>query len=162
MEEWKDINENYKVSSKGRIYSEKTKKILKPNKVGKGYLKVDLYYGGKRIVKLIHRLVAEAFIKNNNPSINTEINHKDNDKTNNNIENLEWCDRSYNNRYSDIQKNITELKKKPVKQYTLDGKLIKIWPSIRECERNTEFQQSAISRCCAGKQGQHKGFKWSF
>ena len=48
MEIWKNINENYKVSSEGKIYSEKTKRILKPNVVGSGYLKVDLYEKGKR------------------------------------------------------------------------------------------------------------------
>lgn len=160
MEIWKNINENYKVSSEGRIYSEKTKRILKPNVVGSGYLKVDLYEKGKREIHLVHRLVAEAFIPNT--SNLPEINHKNKIKTDNRIENLEWCDRKYNNEFSKIQTKLTEKKKKQVYQYSLDGELIAIWPSLRECEIKTGFKESGISNCCIGKRETHKGFKWSY
>lgn len=164
MEEWKEIEgfKNYFVSNEGRVFSEKSKKYLSPDKVGSGYLKVDLYLNGERNTKLIHRLVAEAFVPNNNPKINTEVNHKDENKTNNKVENLEWCDRKYNNEYSKIQEILTKQKKKPVYQYSLDNKLVTTWPSARECERNSEFKQSAISRCCKGLQTQHKGYKWLY
>lgn len=160
MEEWKNINENYKVSNEGRIYSEKTKKILKPNLVGSGYLKVDLYNNGKRKIGLIHQLVANAFI--DNPNGYKEINHKDKCKTNNKVENLEWCDIKYNNEFSDIQETLTEKKKKQVFQYDLDGKLVAVWASLRECERETKYSESAISRCCLGLQKQHKGYIWKY
>lgn len=160
MEEWKVINENYKISSEGRVYSEKTKKILKPNVVGSGYLKVDLYNKGKRKIGLIHQLVANAFI--DNPNGYKEINHKDKCKTNNKIDNLEWCDRKYNNEFSDIQETLTEKKKKQVFQYDLDGKLVAVWTSLRECERETNCSEAAISRCCLGLQKTHKGYIWSY
>lgn len=72
-------------------------KVLSPAKDKNGYLKVNLSCNGKNNIIRVHRLVAQAFIENfdNLP----EINHKDEDKTNNNVTNLEWCDRKYNNNY---------------------------------------------------------------
>ena len=157
---WKKINSDYLISSSGKIYSIKSKKCLKPNKVGNGYLKTDLYHQGKRSVALIHRLVAEAFIPNPNGLL--EVNHKDECKSNNSVENLEWCNRKYNNSYSKIQEKLTDKKEKQIYQYTLNGDLVAIWKSARDCERNSQFFQSAICRCCLGLQKQHKGYKWSF
>ena len=106
---WKDVvgfEGLYKVSNKGNVFSverlnSRGRKCggltLKPRYVGNGYLYVDLHNNGKRESKYIHRLVTEAFIPN--PESLPQINHIDEVKDNNNIENLEWCDSMYNNNY---------------------------------------------------------------
>ena len=85
------------VKSKGESYWLRKGKMLSPAKDKNGYLKVNLSCNGKNNIIRVHRLVAEAFI----PAIEglSEVNHKDEDKTNNRVENLEWCDRKYNNNY---------------------------------------------------------------
>ena len=108
-EEWRAIKgyENlYEVSNLGRVRSleryvkSKTgtrivkERILKPVNVGSGYLGVGLYKEGKVRIIYVHRLVAQAFIPN--PNNLPEVNHKDENKTNNRVENLEWCTREYN------------------------------------------------------------------
>ena len=99
---WKDIKGfegHYQVSNFGRVKSIKFRKerILKPANNGCGYLYVNLSKNGKYNIYLIHRLVALIFISN--PNNLPEINHRDEDKTNNKVENLEWCDRKYNMNY---------------------------------------------------------------
>lgn len=74
----------------------KTDRIVKPT-LDRGYYKIGLSVNGKRTLKYIHRMVAEAFIPN--PNNYKEINHKDNNPSNNNVNNLEWCDRKYNIEY---------------------------------------------------------------
>ena len=105
--------EQYLVSNTGRVISIKHKaKELKPQKDAVGYYHVRLYpedrrfgsYGKGRGKKpklyKVHRLVAETFISNADPKIYSEINHKDGDKSNNNVENLEWCTRQQNMAHS--------------------------------------------------------------
>lgn len=100
----------YFVSNKGRIKSTKWGKeiLLKQSETEKGYLQVSLNYGYFRKSKRVHRLVAEAFIPN--PNKYKEINHKDENKKNNNVENLEWCDRKYNMNYGTIKERIRKKK----------------------------------------------------
>lgn len=88
----------YLVSNDGRVYSTKTKKLLKPMKNEKGYLCVELRRNHTRKVMRIHRLVAGAFIPNSNNF--NEVNHKDGDKENNSVANLEWCTRSQNMKHA--------------------------------------------------------------
>ena len=99
IEIWRDVIgfENlYLVSNLGNVYSIHSKKQLKL-KDNKGYYNVTLFKNGKRYYKIVHRLVAEAFIPN--PNNFKEINHKDENKINNNVDNLEWCDAKYNLNY---------------------------------------------------------------
>lgn len=86
----------YTVNQFGEVWSHKTNKVLTPNKMTHGYLCVHLYQGGKstRRVRTIHQLVAEAFL--GNPHKYTEVNHKDFNKANNNVKNLEWVSRKEN------------------------------------------------------------------
>ena len=83
------IKTNYIVSTYGNVYNIKTGNLLKPFKLSKGYLGVNIFIDGKSHTKKVHRLVAEAFIPN--PYNKSQVNHIDGDKTNNNITNLEWC-----------------------------------------------------------------------
>lgn len=167
IEEWRPIQEYeglYEVSDWGRVKS--AKKILKPHQNKKGYFLVGLYKNAKMTMKRIHRLVAENFIPN--PQNLPQVNHKDEDKANNCVENLEWCSNEYNSNYGTrlyrIHKsNLNNPKlSKTVYQYTLDGKLVAIWVSASEAARQLGYSQSCITDCCNNKRKTHKGFKWSY
>ena len=166
---WKNIagfERLYQVSSFGRVKSFYGKKehILKAQKISHGYLNVILYKDGIKNNWLVHRLVANAFIPN--PDNLPMINHKDENKQNNLVSNLEWCDANYNANYGTRNKRMTDklingsLSKK-VGQYSKDGQLIKIWPSIREAKRNG-FNMGNIWSCCQGKIKTHGGFIWQY
>lgn len=106
----KDLENLYEVDTLGNIYSlpkvRKTpttefvtkERVLKPYKNSWGYLLVDLRKDNKRYLKCVHRLVAETFIPN--PENKAQVNHKDGNKLNNNIENLEWCTCSENQQHA--------------------------------------------------------------
>ena len=173
MEEWKDVEgyeELYQVSNEGNIRSlnynhTNTIKNLKLVVVNSGYVIVGLTKNGKTKRKYVHRLVGEAFIPN--PNNYKCINHKNEDKTLNTVENLEWCDHKYNDNYGTRNDRISAFAKNradqsmKVYQYTLDGELVAIYPSTRECGRQG-FQQSNVQRCCIGEHKQHKGYRWSY
>ena len=93
----------YQVSDLGRVRSRYSGewKVLRPGKNNKGYLQVDLCKDNKRKRFLVHRLVADAFIPNTDSS-KTQINHRDENKQNNQVNNLEYCTASYNVTYNDI------------------------------------------------------------
>lgn len=164
MEVWKDIEgyENYQVSNYGRVKSLKFSKerILKPEKNNGGYLYVFLSKNCIEKRYYIHRLVAQAFIVN--PDGLKEINHKNEVKTDNRVENLEWCDRKYNNTYGTCIKRRIEKLSKTVYQYSLNNKLIREWSSSHEVERQTKFAQSHINGCCNGRLKTAYGYKWSY
>lgn len=168
MEEiWRDIEGFeglYQVSSYGRIKSlnyNKTKqeRILKNFLNKKGYLQVNLHKDGKIKKFSVHRLVATAFLEN--PNNLPQVNHKDENKSNNCVSNLEWCDCQYNINYGTRTEKTVEKCSKQVYQYSLNGNLIKVWESSKECGRNG-FNQGAISSCCNEKIKTHKGFIWSY
>ena len=151
-EEWKDIKgyENlYQVSNLGRIKNLKTNKTLKALIKKDGYARVNLYKNDEMNSIRIHRIVAETFIEN--PYNYKVINHKDENKQNNSVENLEWCNIEYNLQYS---------KNKPVLQYDLKGNFIKEWNSIIEAKR--EVGDIKISECCKGKRKSAGGFVWRY
>lgn len=106
QEQWRDIDGYdgmYQVSDLGRVRSRYSGewKVLRPAKINKGYLIVGLCKDGKRKGLTVHRLVANAFIHNNDNS-KTQINHINEIKSDNRVSNLEWCTASYNLRYNDL------------------------------------------------------------
>ena len=107
----------YEVSDQGRVKSigYGKERILRPVRNNNGYLLVGLRKNREQKWYLVHRLVAQAFIPN--PDNLPQVNHKDENKTNNSVQNLEWCDRKYNCNYGTRNQRIS----KPVLQFTKDG-----------------------------------------
>ncbi len=163
FEEFKDI-ENYeglyKISNFGRVYSVKSGKFLKPQKHKDNYLLVNLYKNEKMKTYKIHRLVAQAFIPN--PLNLPQINHKDENKANNNVSNLEWCNSKYNINYGTRTEKVTEKLSKPVLQFTKDGELVAEYPSTQEAARQTGIVQNNISSCCLGSRKSAGNYVWKF
>lgn len=100
----------YKISDDGRLWSNKSNKFLKPSLDKDGYIKFGLSIAGKVKTCYAHRLVAQAFIPN--PHNLPQVNHKDENKINNNVNNLQWCDSNYNNNYGQHNTKISETKKR--------------------------------------------------
>lgn len=126
-----------------------------------GYKRVGLCKDGKVNYFQVHTLVGKAFIKNENNLL--YINHKDENKSNNHVENLEWCDIKYNCNYGTRNIRVANAHSKRVYQYSKDKtKLINTYKSLSEAERQTKIQHSHISECCNGKLEHIGGFYWSY
>ena len=159
-----EIYDNYKISNLGRLinlnYRRTGKaKLMKPFDNGHGYLQVHLSKNKITKTFLVHRLVSEIFIPN--PNNLTEINHIDEDKTNNRVDNLEWKSHKGNCNHGTRNKRMAKTKSKKVLQFTLDGVFVREWESTRECGRNG-FNYSSVCQCCNGKKPHYKGFKWCY
>ena len=167
-EQWKDIfgfEGLYQVSNFGRVKSFKgcrgvQERILKPRKVANGYLQIALCKDGKHNWRLIHRLVAEAFLPN--PNNLSDVNHKDENPQNSNLENLEWVDHKTNINYGTGIERRAKTRLKTVFQYRLDGTFVKEWPSLKEVQRQLGFNHGNISSCCNGRNKTSYGFRWKY
>ena len=150
--------DGYMVSNLGRVFSKKTDQFLKQTPNAKGYYRVELCVEGKAKNVAVHRLVAETFLSNpNNLPI---INHKDENKQNNCVENLEWCTHIYNSNYGLCQVKKAEHKKKPVLQLSLTtGEIVRRFESLKEAEEHG-FNHSNVSACCNGRKKSAYGFCW--
>lgn len=154
--------EDYMVSSDGKVWSLKSGKMkeLKLRIRKDGYLDVNLYTNGQIAHKRVHRLVAEAFITN--PENKPEVNHKDEDKTNNSAENLEWCDRNYNNNFGHRnEKSRKTQTNDPVKSTpVLCEETGEQYPSAHEASRQTGVDVSNICKCLNGRYKTAGGYHW--
>lgn len=167
MEIWKDIEgyPNYQVSNMGRVKSFNYKqtgkeKIMKGSKNNSGYPQVSLCKEGKTKTYLIHRLVASAFL--DNPNNLPEVNHIDEDKSNNRVDNLEYCNRKYNCNYGTHIEKMIKSKSIPILQFSKTGEFIKRWNNAKEVERNLEICSSDIYKCCKGKKKTCGGYVWGY
>lgn len=165
----------YEISSQGRVRSlprdvisgrgrgclhHFPQRVLKPEMDKWGYLRVCLYKDGKGKHYKVHRLVAEAFLVNAEGL--PQVNHRDENKQNNAVTNLEWCDRKYNCNYGTRNTKLAAAKNKPVEQRTKDGRLITVWPSSMEAWRQTGIHYGNISRCCNGERHTAGRFVWRY
>lgn len=178
IEVWKDVigyEGLYIVSSMGRVKSldrivkdrwgndrNKEGQIISLNKKKHGYFHVNLYKNKIRKTHSVYRLVAVAFIPNTDNL--PQINHKDENPSNNCVENLEWCDSEYNNNYGGHYERAYNHKGKNNPMYGKTGdkcptskkvyciELNEVYNSMREAERKTGINNSCISDACKGKQ----------
>ena len=164
MEEiWKDIEGYeglYQVSNMGRVKSLRRNIILKNRIKRKGYVRVMLRTNNIPKEYFVHRLVATAFISN--PDNLPQVNHKDENKTNNCVNNLEWCDGKYNINYGTGIIKSARSRSKKVLQFKLDGTFIKEWKSTMDVQRNLGLPNSHISECCRGEQAYAYGYIWKY
>ena len=160
--EWRQVIEhpNYEVNEFGQIRHKKRKQILSPRSNNGGYQYVNFKVDGKNTNFAVHRIVANAFIPN--PNGYTEINHKDYDKTNNCVENLEWVNSSQKKRHAYLKKENHESRGKSVNQYTKDGIYIKTFNTVSEAAIEMGCCVAAISNCCLGRTKTSQGYRWSF
>ena len=177
-EVWKDVvgyEGLYKVSNKGNVYSvgrlnlrgrKIGGQILKPLPNTSGYPQVTLYKDGKRKQKSIHRLVLESFVEN--PNNLPEVNHKDENPSNNELSNLEWCDARYNNTYGT---RIERISKKVRAVNIKTGEIIRFKSTVEAGIKG--YNQSIVSNACRGdyKSGirkligdgrTYKGYRWYY
>lgn len=175
MEIWKSIKGfegRYEISSLGRVRSLSRLKVGKSNcsfiteeKIlslsfnKDGYKKCSLHKDGRRFTYQIHRLVAEAFI----PNINNlpQVNHKDWDRTNNRVENLEWCTYKYNLENKRIKSNkfFTDYK---IAQHDFQGRHINTYDSINSASLCTDIIPYRIKLCADGVINQAGGYIWKY
>lgn len=156
MEQWKTIEgyENYSVSSEGRVRNDRTENLLKPSKKGRGYQGVILYPGKKRV--LVHRLVALTFLPN--PNDLPQVNHKNEIKTDNRVENLEWCDCAYNVNYG--TRNERSGENYPLtKRCVVDGVE---YVSTREAERQLKTPRGSVANALRKGRTHYKGHSISY
>ena len=168
MEEWQDVigyEGLYQVSNKGNIRSFHSGnwKVLRQSIRTGGYRKIFLRKNKVRKSFFVHRLVATAFIPNpNNLPI---INHKDENPSNNCVENLEWCTHLYNMTYGTCQERArtTHLSKTPsILMYDKEGTLKAIFNSVIEAEKETGIPHSNIVACCKGRLKTAGGYVWKY
>lgn len=174
-EEWRPIEGfegQYEVSNTGKIRSIDRKVYqqgkfvsyggteMKPYHNNRGYQMIALSKGNKKKRLLVHRLVAIAFIPNidNLPCIN----HKDENKDNNNVNNLEWCNHKYNCNYGTHMERVAQKQSIGVVMYTLNGERLRVYKSSKEAERETGIPHSGIMRCCKGLQNSCCGYTWTY
>lgn len=170
QEIWKEIegtNGMYQVSNLGNVKSfTRIKKggLLKPGRYSNGYLFVhfakDTDKKGERHSYLIHRLVAQAFLPN--PKGLEQVNHKDENKTNNRVDNLEWCTHLYNQNYGTRNQRVGEKNKisngKPVYCIELD----RVFCSAAEAARFVGRNPTNASVVCRGEEKSCAGYHWKY
>lgn len=176
IEIWRDIKDYeglYQVSNFGRVKSLNYRhtgkeELMELCKNKKGYLQVTLYKDGKRKTFKVHRLVASAFLENTDNL--QEVNHKDEDKTNNFVGtpendykdgNLEWCSHEYNINFGTCIERVAKSQSKTVLQFSKTGDFIREWSSTAECGRNG-FNQGNVWSCCKGRLKSYKGYIWKY
>lgn len=159
----------YSVSNLGNVYRHPKRirdgyrpfiqigKILKPSQDKDGYLRVTLFKGDSKKAFGIHRLVAQAFIPN--PEDLPVVNHLDEVKDNNRLENLEWSTIAHNNNYGSRNDKISKGVSKTVVSFNPENGDIKVYERMIDVAEDG-FSPPHVSSCCAGRRTHHRGLKW--
>lgn len=171
IEIWKPVvglEKYYEVSSLGRVKTKERKevtpkgynrtvreRIKSPSIWKNGYLRVNLYFDGDNKFMYVHRLVAIAFLGDFSNSL--EVNHIDENKSNNALDNLEWITRQENIVYGSRLHKI----RKPVVKISKEGKMLRGYRGAYEAAAEG-FDTGHIAKVCKGRENSHKGFKWAY
>lgn len=155
----KDYEDLYEVSNLGNVRKIKDNYIFHKNKNSRGYIVVTLTKENVEKSHSVHRLVASAFIPN--PSNKPQINHISGIKTDNRVNNLEWCTGSENMQHC-YKNNLQKKRFKRVNQYTLDNQFIRKWDSLIQVEKELNINHSKISMVCNGKRKTAGGYIWRY
>ena len=151
-------NPYYYITRNGEVYNKEGKQLTL-FKMNNGYLRVKLSRGCKRGMYLVHRLVAMTYIPNidNFPIIN----HKDSNRSNNHVSNLEWCNNSHNQiqRFKNNHLNGCE---KSIEQLDFDGNIIACYPSMKVAGYTTGIARQNISKVCRGLRNHAGGYFWRY
>lgn len=183
-EEWINVSKikgfelfpNYLVSNYGNVKNIRFNRIMKGCIDNYGYKQVCIKNDSNQVkYAKIHRLVALAFIPN--PNNFPQINHRDENKANNCVENLEWCTAKYNSNYGTRNIRITKSqigqkresvsggkngRAKCVLQFTIDGQFVKEYSCMKDAGKHGFPDYTAISDCCNGTRKLYKGYKWKY
>ena len=167
VELWKPVNgfSKYYISNKGRIFSEYRNKLITPVIRKDGYVIITMNKDRKQYNKFVHRLVAEAFIPNFLHY--KQVNHKDENKTNNHVENLEWCTSKYNINYGKMAKerikNTIEKTRREVFAYYADTmEKIGFFKSEKEAGIFLNVPFKVVSDICRGTKRRYKNYYFRF
>lgn len=176
FEFWQDIpgyEGLYQASTYGKIRSVERicirgrgGKVVLPEKImaqgtdRDGYSIVGISVNSKKQLKKVHRLIAETFLPN--PLNFSQVNHKDEVKSNNFVSNLEYCDCKYNIRFGSGIERSAQKRRKRVLQFDLAGNYLKTWDTAADVERELGVYASSICRCCNGKMRIAYGYKWKY
>lgn len=174
QEIWKDIigyDGVYQISNLGNVKSKNVSKkcghyyseshILKQSPTPQGYCQVTLYDKNRKRKKYsVHKLVADAFIPN--PNNYPCVNHKDENKTNNCVSNLEWCSYEYNNAYGTARIRQIETTSRKIEQFTLEGHWIATYLSVSIASKIVGIATTSIKDCCNGKHPFAGGYIWKY
>lgn len=157
---WKKyLDTNYSISEDGQVRNDLTNKILEQS-TQQDYKFCSLKINNKYYRKRVHRLVAETFIPN--PKNKPYVNHKDGNRNNNNVSNLEWVTPSENTQHAVNTGLFTSGRAKPVNQYNLDGELMLTFPSATEAAKQTGTSQEKITMCCKRQRVTANDYQWRY
>lgn len=151
----KELEDDYQISDNGQVYSDIADKILSTKGLRGGYPSIHI----KDKTYKVHQLVAKAFIPNSDPK--KIVNHKDGNKLNNNVSNLEWITIGENNKHA-IDTGLAKKTMRKIYQYDLDGNIVAEHPTIRGAGVTTGIDSGSIAKCCKGRQDTAGGYKWGF
>lgn len=152
------MNGLYEVSNLGNVKNIKTNRVFSKNIDYFGYCVVTLTKNKKAKNYKVHRLVAQAFIPNKHDK--TQINHINGNKQDNRMENLEWVSCKENIQHA-VNNNLINCEKQ-IEQYNKNGKLLSIWTSVIEAQRQLKIKDSNIIAVCNGKRKTAGGYIWKY
>lgn len=147
----------YVISENGQVWNKKTGAAMHGSVNSHGYMVLSLTKNGKKKDRKLHRLLATTFIPN--PNGYECVNHKDGNKLNNKLDNLEWCTKGYNNRHAREELDI-DFTAKPVCQKTLGGSVVAVWANQSVAAKSIGITPVCIARCCEGLTETAGGYRW--